>query len=451
MLDCGSKQAVTRVIKLERCWFGATRVLLDRWTVDAGRSKYLASQNLAWVMVQGIPLHLRSVDLFQRLGEVCGGFLDYDDKLCPLNSVRLKVVVSSFLPTQIRVCYLEESFILKVVRESWEEDNSDFGVGELVAVRKLGEETVVPPIEDWKARLLKKKAKAFEIGESSRSGVVDNGGFASSQGTDGEANAGDRRSTFDGNRLLEDLGLDTSFEDEALPAGFLESNNGGEDLRVSDRTFSDLMGGGSKKLDQGEKRILGNYVGLRFREDVGICAVLKRSGAAQGQTLVQLMSVCWAPNLGLDGSFVNKMLDLGRTGGPLFQNCKASSWVVGANKVRISNSEDLCISPSSEKDPELVLDSEYGADSVEEEKIINSAIMISRALDLQFESGSGEATEAVTRTAKEVLGRRRRSRGRTWTERELNRLGPSAEVLMESRSRGKSAGMISPLPLCYDS
>ncbi|CAN1215713.1 hypothetical protein LINPERPRIM_LOCUS337 [Linum perenne] len=451
MLDCGSKQPVTRVIKLERCWFGATRVLLDRWTVEAGRSKYLASQNLALVTVQGIPLHIRSLDLFQSLGEACGGFLDYDDKLCPLNSVRLKVASSSLLPTQIRVCYVEESFTLKVVRESWDEDNSGIGVGEAVASRKLGEETVAPQIEGWKARLLKKKAKAFEVGESSRSGFVDNGGFAASPVTGEEANFGDRRSTIDGNLVIEDLGFDTSLEDESLLASFLETSNGGEDLSVSERTFFEPFGGGSRKLNQGDKRNLGDYACLRFREDVGMCVVLKRGEAAQGQTLVHLMFESWAPNLGLDVSFVNKMLDLGWTRGAFTQNFKASSWVVGADKIQISNPVVLSVSPHLEKDPKIFLNSEHGADSVEEEKIINSVVMISRALDLQLENGLGEAMEAMTITAKEVLGRMRKSRGRTWTERELNILGPSTEVLKESRSRGKSAGMISPLPLCYDS
>ncbi|CAN1139923.1 hypothetical protein LINPERHAP2_LOCUS11562 [Linum perenne] len=319
LLDCGSEQAVTRVIKLERCWFGATRVLLDRWTVEAGRSKYLASQNLAWVTVQGIPLHLRSLDLFQRLGEACGGFLDYDDKLCPLNSVRLKVALSSSMPTQIRVCFLEESFILKVVRESWEEDNRDKGLGELVVARKSGEDIIAPPIEDWKARLLKKKAKAFEVGESSRSGAIDNGGFETNQGTGWEANSGDRSSTLDGNQVFEDLSLDTSFEEEDLPVGFFHC----------------------KKLDQVEKRSCGTYVGLKFNDDVGICVILKRGEAAKGETLVQLMSFCWTQDLGLEISFLNKMTDLGRIRGLFLQNVKTSMWVVGAIKARISNSEDL--------------------------------------------------------------------------------------------------------------
>ncbi|CAN1132747.1 hypothetical protein LINPERPRIM_LOCUS30244 [Linum perenne] len=74
MVDCESNEAVCRVLALDRCLFGATRVFFDRWTEGAGRSACLENQGLAWILVKGIPLHLRSMELFRSLGDCCGGF-----------------------------------------------------------------------------------------------------------------------------------------------------------------------------------------------------------------------------------------------------------------------------------------------------------------------------------------------------------------------------------------
>ncbi|CAN1156932.1 hypothetical protein LINPERHAP2_LOCUS21236 [Linum perenne] len=95
LLDCATKEVVKRVLTLNRCLFGSTCIFLDGWTNGAGRSRCVYAQGRAWVLVQGIPLHLKSLELFRSLGDVCGGFLDYDDKLCPLNSVRLKILATS--------------------------------------------------------------------------------------------------------------------------------------------------------------------------------------------------------------------------------------------------------------------------------------------------------------------------------------------------------------------
>ncbi|CAN1189489.1 hypothetical protein LINPERPRIM_LOCUS24511 [Linum perenne] len=80
LLECESLEAVRRVIALNRCRFGSVRIFLDNWTAGAGRSSCLEDQGLEWVVVRGIPLHLRSEELFRRIGELCGGFVEFDSQ-----------------------------------------------------------------------------------------------------------------------------------------------------------------------------------------------------------------------------------------------------------------------------------------------------------------------------------------------------------------------------------
>ncbi|CAN1182233.1 hypothetical protein LINPERPRIM_LOCUS40737 [Linum perenne] len=92
-----------RVIALNKCMFGSIRIFLDSWTAGAGRSTCLEDQGLAWVSVKGIPLHIRSAELFQSLGDLCGGFIEFDTQRCSLYSVRLKIAPASSIPPLVKI------------------------------------------------------------------------------------------------------------------------------------------------------------------------------------------------------------------------------------------------------------------------------------------------------------------------------------------------------------
>ncbi|CAN1163120.1 hypothetical protein LINPERPRIM_LOCUS32502 [Linum perenne] len=76
----------------------------------AGRSGFLQKMEVTWVLIQGIPLHLRSLELFQSLGDKCGGFLDYDVSLCPISSVRIKVKEVGGIPEEVSIRFQTEVF-----------------------------------------------------------------------------------------------------------------------------------------------------------------------------------------------------------------------------------------------------------------------------------------------------------------------------------------------------
>ncbi|CAN1181604.1 hypothetical protein LINPERHAP2_LOCUS35499 [Linum perenne] len=103
LLECPTKETVDRVVALNRCLYGSSRLFLDRWTPRAGRSVVLPKQSLMWIVIQGIPLHLRSVNLFCALG-------DFDDKLCPLNAVRIKIAVVKVIPNALNLVFKKRSF-----------------------------------------------------------------------------------------------------------------------------------------------------------------------------------------------------------------------------------------------------------------------------------------------------------------------------------------------------
>ncbi|CAN0885097.1 hypothetical protein LINGRAHAP2_LOCUS15022 [Linum grandiflorum] len=75
MLECVSKVEVNRILALGRWSFDDIVIQLDIWIKEVGRSNVLLDSDVAWIIVCGIPLHLRSIDLFWQMGNICGGFL----------------------------------------------------------------------------------------------------------------------------------------------------------------------------------------------------------------------------------------------------------------------------------------------------------------------------------------------------------------------------------------
>ncbi|CAN1815184.1 hypothetical protein LINPERHAP1_LOCUS27350 [Linum perenne] len=170
LVECPSKLVVDRIISLNRCFYGSSRLFLDRWTIEAGRSAVMEKQRLPWVLIQGIPLHLRSFDLFRAIGERCGGFIDFDDRLCPLNSVRIKIEVSKSIPKEVQLCFRKSVVTVKV----WKESGGVVLVSKEVSsfVNRAGDRVENQEIRlDWRSCLLRGKAKLMEVGESSSSGV----------------------------------------------------------------------------------------------------------------------------------------------------------------------------------------------------------------------------------------------------------------------------------------
>ncbi|CAN1132626.1 hypothetical protein LINPERPRIM_LOCUS30184 [Linum perenne] len=117
LLRCQSSAEVDRIMSLGRTRFGTSQVFFDKWTLTAGRTEVLGASQMMWILARGIPLHLRSVDLFRQIGDLCGGYIDHDNKNCLFNSVRIKVGASSSCPEYIPLHFREESFIIDILQD----------------------------------------------------------------------------------------------------------------------------------------------------------------------------------------------------------------------------------------------------------------------------------------------------------------------------------------------
>ncbi|CAN1156148.1 hypothetical protein LINPERPRIM_LOCUS20029 [Linum perenne] len=84
--------------------FDGHTILLDRWIPMAGRSSVLADYDTVWITARGIPLHLRSTALFEKLGNWCGGFLGFEEG-ASVSEVRLKVKIWSSCPDEVPVVF----------------------------------------------------------------------------------------------------------------------------------------------------------------------------------------------------------------------------------------------------------------------------------------------------------------------------------------------------------
>ncbi|CAN1837356.1 hypothetical protein LINPERHAP1_LOCUS35074 [Linum perenne] len=96
--------------------FEGLPLLLDKWIPSAGRSNVLVNEDVVWVTGRGIPLHLRSTDLFRQLGDACGQFLGFENG-DSLSSVRLKVRLTGVLPEEVPICFEDMVFPISIDRE----------------------------------------------------------------------------------------------------------------------------------------------------------------------------------------------------------------------------------------------------------------------------------------------------------------------------------------------
>ncbi|CAN1178336.1 hypothetical protein LINPERHAP2_LOCUS33614 [Linum perenne] len=171
MLECRSSDEVERIRSLRRVLYGSSKIFLDKWTEMAGCTEVLQSQRLEWVVASGIPLHLRSVDLFKRLGYLCGGYVDHDSSCCSFNAIRVKVKSSATIPRSISVSYHGRSFPVSIYRESAE---SLAGVPRRSVIPKdKGVVDAPEPKKGSKLSALKEwRIKRWEKGESSSAVVI---------------------------------------------------------------------------------------------------------------------------------------------------------------------------------------------------------------------------------------------------------------------------------------
>ncbi|CAN1758191.1 hypothetical protein LINPERHAP1_LOCUS6740, partial [Linum perenne] len=113
LVECSSAKEVNRAVSLGRWRFQGFTILLDVWIKEAGRSSVLLDFDVAWVVVRGIPLHLRSTELFRSLGEACGGFVSHSGG-ADLSLIRIKIKLRGAVPAEIPLVAGSNIFPVKV-------------------------------------------------------------------------------------------------------------------------------------------------------------------------------------------------------------------------------------------------------------------------------------------------------------------------------------------------
>ncbi|CAN1792233.1 hypothetical protein LINPERHAP1_LOCUS19590 [Linum perenne] len=114
LLFCDSKAKVDRILSINRNRYGDILILLDKWIPEAGRSKVLAREKVVWITIRGIPVHLRSSDLFRQIGSECGTFLAFET-CSSLSSVRIKIRLTGILPEFIPIKFEGKVFPVQVI------------------------------------------------------------------------------------------------------------------------------------------------------------------------------------------------------------------------------------------------------------------------------------------------------------------------------------------------
>ena len=104
LFELESKKEVDRVLMFGRRRFGTNLVHLKTWGEDLGCSSQGNSEEKAWVRVVGLPVHLWSWKILEKIGDACGGFLAVDedtDTLTELGWARILVKLGKSKPPNI--------------------------------------------------------------------------------------------------------------------------------------------------------------------------------------------------------------------------------------------------------------------------------------------------------------------------------------------------------------
>ncbi|CAN1155620.1 hypothetical protein LINPERHAP2_LOCUS20511 [Linum perenne] len=449
LLECPNKEVVDRVVALNSCQYGATRIFFDRWMAGAGRSGVLQKMEVTWVLIQGIPLHLRSLELFQSLGDKCGGFLDYDVSLCPISSVRIKVKEVGGIPEEVSIRFQSEVFPVRVIKESMGFEPRVRGVKILRIGEKKDKEVQVLPMEEWRVKPTSKSGAGREVGESSNSGSGGRRCHLEKSKSESVSTVGRGAlsvwSPVDKRQGVEEV-QDGNPEVGSLPEGFYEEGMGMELLRSA----HDLSAVSKQGIDRGSRQKgngqFGVYSGLRLHEGLGLSVVVNGISVSLESSLQGSFSFSFFPSVGLSQRC--KVCVGGPVNGAQLE--RSWTWFGGPSAQAVGVPLDGAVELDLRQgEPRGALIG-VGDDimSSVEDGILDMVDKVAKAIDLRNTSVEMEVSESVRKSASKVLARRKSARGKTKMERELAKLGSSLEFAIVAQPRERRSGMNSS-PIFY--
>ncbi|CAN1801739.1 hypothetical protein LINPERHAP1_LOCUS23092 [Linum perenne] len=439
LLECASEDEVNRIISLRRFRFKEFDLLLDGWIKQAGRSGVTWESNSAWVVVRGVPLHLRSLDLAKSLGDVLGGFLAMADST-DLSSFRLKVKRVGDFPLSISCSVGEEVYSVGVMPEE----------GLPSVLQRAGSE---------RKRSLKGKSMAAMPDVAEDQGMEELC-WAETEWCGGECSGG--RGTFPEveavGEVLASSGDLIGTEQQQLSGG--RAFGGGCRQKIVESRIVAI-----NPFLQESVPMMDSLVGYRLIvEGIKVGKMCIDFGQGVGLSLGWVDVGRWRGyerliGLGLQGigpgelgAFSCNVVEVER-GSLVFPFFKERALLAGPDLLEeedqsLSSSLGPCVEVAALQELPFHLEGvlQPGAAVTETEDLISEAIR-SVASIIQLEvNGSLEdgVTEAVE-LGKEVIRRRTPSILKSRTERELKRLGPSPEVAATRRRTSKGKRCVSPV------
>ncbi|CAN0916022.1 hypothetical protein LINGRAHAP2_LOCUS29479 [Linum grandiflorum] len=110
---CASAEEVERILSLSRWKFPGHSIRADRWLESAGTSELVASRGFRWIMVSGIPVHLRSEAVLQEIAGLWREPRIFNVEGCNLNEVKVKIRDSSLISDSIGSLFESRCFNLR--------------------------------------------------------------------------------------------------------------------------------------------------------------------------------------------------------------------------------------------------------------------------------------------------------------------------------------------------
>ncbi|CAN1342896.1 hypothetical protein LINPERPRIM_LOCUS39609 [Linum perenne] len=115
LIECESEESVNRIIQRGSWVFRGARLEVSKWFPEAGRSNLVRRQGARWILVFGVPVHLRSEVVFREIGKLCGGFLFCEET--GFSAVRMKVKDEGVCPRSLFLESGKSKFMVTVMEE----------------------------------------------------------------------------------------------------------------------------------------------------------------------------------------------------------------------------------------------------------------------------------------------------------------------------------------------
>ncbi|CAL1355633.1 unnamed protein product [Linum trigynum] len=141
ILICPSIDQALRIKRLGQLKFKDFLVTVSEWKDH--EEKYSNSDK--WILVYGIPLHLKSINLLKSIGNFCGSFIEIDWSSWSLEFVRIRIMCKRDIPLSIPVRYASDQFMINIIPPPATYDAADKANGFSQAVQKSKSRSPVLP------------------------------------------------------------------------------------------------------------------------------------------------------------------------------------------------------------------------------------------------------------------------------------------------------------------